>query len=70
MYTKCDICLSPLSPVLWGHPMAFPESIYKLAENKQLIIGGSCFPNEEINSYCFKCETYYKKYAEIPDNPF
>jgi hypothetical protein len=50
--------------------MAFPESIYKLAENKQLIIGGSCFPNEEINSYCFKCETYYKKYAEIPDEPF
>jgi hypothetical protein len=70
MYTPCDICFAPLAPVLWGHPGFYPESIYKLAENKQLIIGGSCFPDNGRNSYCFKCEKYYEKYAEIPDNLF
>jgi hypothetical protein len=70
MHTPCDICLDPLAPVLWGHPMGFTESIFKLAENKQLIIGGSCFTDNDINSYCFKCERYYEKYAEIPDNLF
>jgi hypothetical protein len=64
------VCLHPLAPVLWGHPMGFPESIFKLAESKQVVIGGSCFPNNEINSYCFKCKEYYPKYAEIPDNLF
>lgn len=70
MYNKCDICLSALVPVLWGHPMAFSESIYKLAENKQLIIGYSCFPEKDINSYCFKCEKYYSKYVEMLDELF
>lgn len=70
MNTACSLCDSPLVPVLWGHPMTFPESIYKLAENKQLIIGGSCFPDNGRNSYCFKCNKYYEKYVEIRDELF
>lgn len=67
MHTPCDLCNSPLIPVLWGHPMGFPDSIFELAKNGQVMIGGSCIPYDNRNSYCEKCDHYYQKYAEIPD---
>ena len=67
MNTPCDLCNSPLIPVLWGHPMFFPDSIFKLAKNGQVMIGGSCMPCD-WNSYCQTCNEYYQKHAEIPDD--
>jgi hypothetical protein len=68
MYTPCDICSSPLAPVIWGHPMGLPDSLFELAKTGQVIIGGSCMRIEEMTSFCNNCNEYYDKQAEIPDN--
>ena len=68
MYTACDICSSPLIPVIWGHPMGFPDSLFELAKTGQVIIGGSCIKIDGWTSFCDNCNEYYDQHAEIPDN--
>jgi len=69
MYTSCDFCSGRLIPIIWGYPAAFPESVWELINNGQLIPGG-CAIDSDIKSCCEHCRRYSSKQAEIPDNLF
>ncbi len=70
MYTSCDMCSDYLTPILWGDPNKYPESIWELVKNGQIMIGGSLFSGNTTQSYCYTCNEYYDKKAEIPDDLF